>query len=328
MLAGPDLVLAICILVMVVLLLGWWGVVKWGSGLRDVDEMGRCGECDYLVVGLTKMVCPECGSDLRDVGIKSGQRSVRMWMNQKGKVVGFVVVWVWLCGTIGYFCGQAVGWSFFTRADVVMERTMSFWSGEVRNMGGTLVVDGPHLGMNAELSAKLNDVNLRKGDDLWEKVEDIEASVEGVRLNAKGDGELFTSVLHLNVKTGKWWFVSLNGKKVSGDVFGDKPVIRWVSDWNQGYDPDFLDEHAMRIAAAIENFGVEKGGYEQLIAKQGVNLQMMNLYTQFDWKFATGFNVVWSMWWVLICALGLWVGVKKIKRDESKRVELMQERCA
>src|SRR5262249_12166035 len=28
-----------------------------------------CGKCGYCVIGLTTMTCPECGSDLRMVGI-------------------------------------------------------------------------------------------------------------------------------------------------------------------------------------------------------------------------------------------------------------------
>ena len=32
-------------------------------------DLARCGRCGYAVAALTRMVCPECGSDLRDVGI-------------------------------------------------------------------------------------------------------------------------------------------------------------------------------------------------------------------------------------------------------------------
>ena len=30
---------------------------------------GACGQCGYAVRGLTTFVCPECGADLRQVGI-------------------------------------------------------------------------------------------------------------------------------------------------------------------------------------------------------------------------------------------------------------------
>lgn len=36
-----------------------------------------CGKCGYIVKGLATLTCPECGSDLRDVGIVSPDRSTR-----------------------------------------------------------------------------------------------------------------------------------------------------------------------------------------------------------------------------------------------------------
>ncbi|HEY7117668.1 MAG TPA: adenylate/guanylate cyclase domain-containing protein [Tepidisphaeraceae bacterium] len=48
-----------------------WAVVRLrrrahrGSG----RELPTCGHCGYAVVGLTTFTCPECGSDLREVGI-------------------------------------------------------------------------------------------------------------------------------------------------------------------------------------------------------------------------------------------------------------------
>jgi ribosomal protein L34E len=32
-----------------------------------------CGACGYAVAGLEALKCPECGSDLREVGIKGGR---------------------------------------------------------------------------------------------------------------------------------------------------------------------------------------------------------------------------------------------------------------
>jgi hypothetical protein len=38
--------------------------------LRDrTTAGGACGRCGYAVEGLTQFMCPECGSDLRQVGI-------------------------------------------------------------------------------------------------------------------------------------------------------------------------------------------------------------------------------------------------------------------
>ncbi len=40
-----------------------------------------CGRCGYIVHGLTTFTCPECGSDLREVGIVAGK-------SQKSRVEG------------------------------------------------------------------------------------------------------------------------------------------------------------------------------------------------------------------------------------------------
>src|SRR5688572_23757491 len=38
-----------------------------GAGRRV--EVPSCGSCGYCVIGLETMTCPECGKDLREVGI-------------------------------------------------------------------------------------------------------------------------------------------------------------------------------------------------------------------------------------------------------------------
>ena len=44
------------------------------------------------------------------------------------------------------------------------------------------------------------------------------------------------------------------------------------------------------------------------------------LDTQYEWKFAMGFKVVWAMLWLLICVLGLWFGVRWMKRKSEVSV--------
>ena len=45
-------------------------VVGWFCG-KDIEGGGTCGACGYQVRGLSGLRCPECGSDLREVGIKN-----------------------------------------------------------------------------------------------------------------------------------------------------------------------------------------------------------------------------------------------------------------
>ncbi|QQE13031.1 hypothetical protein JD969_06110 [Planctomycetota bacterium] len=70
---------------------------------------GRCGQCGYLVVGLTKMMCPECGRDLREVGILPGgndrkqcERSIRVgrWMIRIGVLLGLLVIYAVIAASL------------------------------------------------------------------------------------------------------------------------------------------------------------------------------------------------------------------------------------
>src|SRR5687768_7245870 len=40
----------------------------------------RCGRCGYIVRGIPTFVCPECGSDVREVGITTGKTSHSPWI--------------------------------------------------------------------------------------------------------------------------------------------------------------------------------------------------------------------------------------------------------
>ena len=63
------------LLILVVLLGGLiFGIVLWATGGRSGsgNEMA-CGGCGYAVRGLEALNCPECGADLRMVGINRGQ---------------------------------------------------------------------------------------------------------------------------------------------------------------------------------------------------------------------------------------------------------------
>jgi class 3 adenylate cyclase len=65
--------IALAVLVLAVLLFG--GALV-GFALRRRNQVGTadraCGRCGYDVRGLPSFFCPECGSDLREVGITSG----------------------------------------------------------------------------------------------------------------------------------------------------------------------------------------------------------------------------------------------------------------
>ena len=61
-------------LVLVVVALVWLIVGRRRRGPTEPS----CGNCGYLVHGLTTFTCPECGSDLREVGIVTEGFTKRM----------------------------------------------------------------------------------------------------------------------------------------------------------------------------------------------------------------------------------------------------------
>jgi len=73
-------------------LIGW---LLWrrSKGTGDADDGAVCGKCGYSARGLPGLDCPECGSDLREVGIVLPEK--------KGPQA-----WVWIL--MGGFVGLAL----------------------------------------------------------------------------------------------------------------------------------------------------------------------------------------------------------------------------
>ncbi|MEX0654989.1 MAG: hypothetical protein WD534_07455 [Phycisphaeraceae bacterium] len=61
----------------------WWRVVRGGSG----SALPSCGKCGYAARGVQSLACPECGADLREVGIVTPKAAGAIG------VVGFVLLW-------------------------------------------------------------------------------------------------------------------------------------------------------------------------------------------------------------------------------------------
>lgn len=52
----------------------WWRVHRWLSRYSATGDP-TCGRCGYIVRGVSQLTCPECGSDLREVGIRPATAS-------------------------------------------------------------------------------------------------------------------------------------------------------------------------------------------------------------------------------------------------------------
>src|SRR6185369_9941136 len=74
------------------------GALKRKPGAERASFEPACGRCGYLVRGIPTFTCPECGGDLRDVGIDVGKRTGGAgWV----AVIALVAVWalcMWLAG--------------------------------------------------------------------------------------------------------------------------------------------------------------------------------------------------------------------------------------
>ena len=64
--------LLILVAALVALVVGIVLLVKSG---KQAAEGGGCGACGYTVRGVSTFSCPECGADLREVGIQSTGKS-------------------------------------------------------------------------------------------------------------------------------------------------------------------------------------------------------------------------------------------------------------
>jgi len=66
---------------------------------RDMSNGGACGKCGYNVRGIESLACPECGADLREVGITGTVRP------RTGLFVGASAVWLFAMSVLALAAG-------------------------------------------------------------------------------------------------------------------------------------------------------------------------------------------------------------------------------
>lgn len=65
---------------------------------RDAPRFPACERCDYAVADLATFTCPECGSDLRKVGIVTPAINA----SRRGSLLTALLAWTFLSATIAY----------------------------------------------------------------------------------------------------------------------------------------------------------------------------------------------------------------------------------
>ena len=87
------------------------GIVLWvTSGRSNAQGEMACGGCGYLVRGLEQLNCPECGADLRAVGISSG--------GSNGKRLTGILLTV-ICGLLVFSCAGLTAIGFLSAGNSV-----------------------------------------------------------------------------------------------------------------------------------------------------------------------------------------------------------------
>lgn len=119
------------------------GIVMWATGGSGGGQMS-CGQCGYAARGLSGTSCPECGADLREVGIRPSGNPGR---RTTGMVLTFVCGGLCLLG-----CGSMllafVGWSRASIQQVPSVQTVPGPSGSgsgtiIQNTDGSTTLTNP-----------------------------------------------------------------------------------------------------------------------------------------------------------------------------------------
>jgi class 3 adenylate cyclase/predicted RNA-binding Zn-ribbon protein involved in translation (DUF1610 family) len=176
---------------------GVWLVRRWRSEHRAADP--TCGHCGYIVTGLTTFVCPECGSDLREVGIVRGSsdRPRRPWP-PVAKLALKLLAWTLVAAFLAYAAFGIVEqffWPLHLRYDYDIE--IAAKSGAFKNARLHMTAKGIAVGKNGIDHAMWKDrfaqfqiftgqrdqmlgVNYERGDCFYTRPDRTQVQVNGM----------------------------------------------------------------------------------------------------------------------------------------------------
>jgi class 3 adenylate cyclase len=99
---SPLLWLGVTVLIV---MLAAAAIVWWLRGRRAAGP--TCGHCGYAVAGLPTFTCPECGSDLREVGIRRGEPAASLVSpaRETVRLYGVLGAWTLAYGAVYVFLG-------------------------------------------------------------------------------------------------------------------------------------------------------------------------------------------------------------------------------
>ncbi|QQE13033.1 hypothetical protein JD969_06120 [Planctomycetota bacterium] len=113
------------------------GVVMKREPGRGEEAEARCGSCGYIVLGLERMECPECGNDLREVGIERPKARRRGGMIVMGSIVVTLALLMFVGAGVYMFVGNTQKGPTVIRPIKRTLKTSNTWTYTKNAMGNT-----------------------------------------------------------------------------------------------------------------------------------------------------------------------------------------------
>lgn len=194
----------------VALALAWIFQIGWAVGPQgtrrakvETNTEPRCGQCGYVVRGIMSLTCPECGGDLREVGIDTGKTYRPTW----AAVAGLAVLW------------SILFWPVAMMANDMLRQALPRWVA-IRH---AVRMQSPKSGAYAQASLDATGVHRigappSPGTDTPDVL---------VTLNT-AQGQFTT--LSADLRTGKYRYTTPDGRTVEpADALNTSGVLNWMA---------------------------------------------------------------------------------------------------
>jgi hypothetical protein len=204
-----DLGVILLLALLVIAILG--AMSMWSrrrpAGPRSSGPGARCGACGYDTTGLTSgLTCPECGSDLRRVGI-TRQLVSNAFTRFATSAVAFLIAWL-LCGAV-----------LSAVVEEVLPRRRHFKQ---------------DTGLSVPASRAYGAINVvAEGDGWGERPIPVRVRIELRQLMSAAGPPLPATLpppLFVDVPTGAYQFTDASGQSVNKpNGFGPEALLAWLS---------------------------------------------------------------------------------------------------
>lgn len=285
---GVAIIVVLIGLVLVVVVIGAsYPRLKWQFTIPRITEP-RCGNCGYIVRGITTLTCPECGGDLREAGIVTG----RLRRPSNAPAILFCVLWTILLAPVAVMITAGV------------DSALPHWSLLRHSARMQAPKSGTYESIAISAAAMIR----------------LEAAPSSVFLPSDATIELLTltgksSVMTADLRTGACSYKTAAGTTVRPPGKLDGAA---VLDWMHAAGVDTTGPGVMQEAVEVcEVLREQPGGY--LLGNAGSNTSSGTIYRHFDHGSSAWSGERFHQPWIIgLCALfwlALWLaGLRWIMR--------------